>query len=107
MIQANGGWMPYIRLTRASDRPERPLTDSMADWFSPERKTEITQKFAAIAGEENAGAFSAFIDRLKETRSAEKVPMFKEQVAEWLARLSASPELRKATFAIAQGATAS
>ncbi|MCW2255363.1 hypothetical protein M2263_001454 [Providencia alcalifaciens] len=83
----------------------RPLSKSVADWFSTQRKKEITAKFSAIAREENAEAFSAFLDRLRDTSSAKKDPMFRQHIVQWLTRLSTSPDLRKATFAVAIGAT--
>ncbi|WP_236611163.1 NEL-type E3 ubiquitin ligase domain-containing protein [Providencia burhodogranariea] len=85
----------------------RALTDSVIDWFPVERKLEIKSKYSAIANERNAEPFSAFIDRLQDTSSAKKDPMFKQQVAQWLNRLADSPKLRESSFIIADGATES
>lgn len=85
----------------------RPLTDNVITWFPPEHRQEVKSKFSAIANEENAEPFSAFIYRLHDTCSAKKDPLFKQCVAQWLSRLSEEPKLRATTFAIAQGATES
>ncbi|EKT64593.1 NEL-type E3 ubiquitin ligase domain-containing protein [Providencia burhodogranariea] len=90
-----------------SERPVRPLTESVPYWFSDEHKQEIMSTFVPITNEEYAGAFSAFIDRLQHTSSAKKDPMFKQRVAQWLTQLADSPELRKASFVVALGATES
>ncbi len=55
--------------------------------------------------EENAAAFSAFLDYLGETVSAKKVATFKEQVAAWLTKLHYAPALRARTFLAAYGTT--
>ncbi|MCW2255364.1 hypothetical protein M2263_001455 [Providencia alcalifaciens] len=89
------------------ERCVRPLTESVPDWFSPERKQDVISQFSAINCEENSGVFSDFIDRLKVIRSAQNAPLFKKQIAQWLMRLANSAELRKATFAIALDATES
>lgn len=85
----------------------RPLADSIIDWFPAERKLEMMSKFSAIANEENTKPFSAFIDRLHDTCSAKKDPMFKQHIAQWLSRLADSSELREASFIVAEGATTS
>lgn len=102
---------PWIFFSMASrNYPEhsaRPLTDSVICWFSDEHKQEMAAKFSVIANQENATAFSAFIDRLHDTCSAKKDPQFKQHIAQWISRLSEAPKLRETTFAIALGATES
>lgn len=90
-----------------SEHSVRQLTESVPDWFSDEHKQEIISKYAVITNEENAGAFSAFIDRLHKTRSAEQDPKFKQHISQWLTRLADSPDLREASFVVALGATES
>ncbi|MBX8713960.1 hypothetical protein GW707_24145, partial [Shigella sonnei] len=51
--------------------------------------------------------FSAFLDRLSDTVSARNTSGFREQVAAWLEKLSASAELRQQSFAVAADATES
>ncbi len=86
-------------------RPGRPLSDAVIAWFPVESTDSVAAQWASVNQEENAPAFSAFLDRLNDTVSAKKVTGFKEQVAAWLTKLQESPVLRALTFAISYDAT--
>lgn len=104
----HGPWIFFSMASRNNPKhPARLLTDSVIDWFSDEHKQKMAAKFSVIATQENAAAFSAFIDRLHDTCSAKKDPQFKQHVAQWLSRLSEAPKIRETTFAVALGATES
>lgn len=91
----------------ASSNLKRPLDQVVAELLGPNGDESAAKKWSAIGKEDNAVAFSAFLDQLKDVASAQKVPEFKEQITSWLTRLSDSPALRKLVFAVAMGATES
>ncbi|EBA5020668.1 E3 ubiquitin--protein ligase, partial [Salmonella enterica] len=57
--------------------------------------------------EDNAAAFSLFLDRLSETENFMKDAGFKAQISSWLVQLAEDEALRAKTFAMATEATAS
>ncbi|MEI7199229.1 NEL-type E3 ubiquitin ligase domain-containing protein [Pectobacterium parvum] len=83
--------------------PPRPLPESVKDW----QTVAISDKWAAFNDEQDAPAFSAFLDRLSETETAQKHPKFKEEVSDWLTRLVNDSSMREKTFDIAIDATTS
>lgn len=85
--------------------PVQPLSDAVIAWFPVGDKDSVAAQWASVNQEENAPAFSAFLDRLNDTVSAKKVSGFKEQVTAWLTKLQESPALRALTFAISYDAT--
>ncbi|EFW7548813.1 T3SS effector E3 ubiquitin-protein ligase IpaH9.8, partial [Shigella boydii] len=70
-------------------------------------QSDVSQIWHAFEHEEHANTFSAFLDRLSDTVSARNTSGFREQVAAWLEKLSASAELRQQSFAVAADATES
>ncbi len=115
-------WMelgPYILRAREREvllaqeaQQERPsptinnLSDVIATWLPAEQQDKLAGNWATIEQEDNAPAFSAFLNRLADTVSAKENPEFILQVAIWLAQLAGSPALREQTFLIAQEASA-
>ncbi|AJJ71214.1 NEL-type E3 ubiquitin ligase domain-containing protein [Yersinia pseudotuberculosis] len=115
-------WMelgPYILRAREREvllaqeaQQERPsptinnLSDVIATWLPAEQQDKLAGNWATIEQEDNAPAFSAFLNRLADTVSAKENPEFILQVAIWLAQLAGSPTLREQTFLIAQEASA-
>ncbi|ESU76813.1 Invasion plasmid antigen (plasmid) [Shigella dysenteriae WRSd5] len=85
----------------------RPLADAVTAWFPENKQSDISQIWHAFEHEEHANTFSAFLDRLSDTVSARNTSGFREQVAAWLEKLSASAELRQQSFAVAADATES
>ncbi|HHL2713162.1 TPA: NEL-type E3 ubiquitin ligase domain-containing protein [Yersinia enterocolitica] len=86
-----------------------PLHKSVADWLTltAEQKNSMTEKWTALATEDNADAFSQFLSRLGDAQSAATRPEFKTSVAAWLTRLADDDSLREKTFSVAIGATTS
>ncbi|MFJ5349161.1 NEL-type E3 ubiquitin ligase domain-containing protein [Pectobacterium parvum] len=82
--------------------PPRPLPESVKDW----QTVAISDKWAAFNDEQNAPAFSAFLDRLNGTKTAKNHPAFKNEISSWLTRLADDNKLREKTFSIATDATA-
>ncbi len=76
-------------------------------WFPEKKQSNVSQIWHAFEHEEHANTFSAFLDRLSDTVSARNTSGFREQVAAWLEKLSASAELRQQSFAVAADATES
>ncbi|ACD54257.1 T3SS effector E3 ubiquitin-protein ligase IpaH9.8 [Escherichia coli] len=85
----------------------RPLADAVTAWFPENKQSDVSQIWHAFEHEEHANTFSAFLDRLSDTISARNTSGFREQVAAWLEKLSASAELRQQSFAVAADATES
>ncbi|SRG26786.1 invasion plasmid antigen [Shigella flexneri 2a] len=85
----------------------RPLADAVTAWFPENKQSDVSQIWHAFEHEEHANTFSAFLDRLSDTVSARNTSGFREQVAAWLEKLSASAELRQQSFAVAADATES
>ncbi|PHU68908.1 E3 ubiquitin--protein ligase, partial [Shigella boydii] len=68
----------------------RPLADAVTAWFPENKQSDVSQIWHAFEHEEHANTFSAFLDRLSDTVSARNTSGFREQVAAWLEKLSAS-----------------
>ncbi|MDS1470613.1 T3SS effector E3 ubiquitin-protein ligase IpaH1.4, partial [Escherichia coli] len=83
------------------------LADAVTAWFPENKQSDVSQIWHAFEHEEHANTFSAFLDRLSDTVSARNTSGFREQVAAWLEKLSASAELRQQSFAVAADATES
>ncbi|EDJ0433975.1 E3 ubiquitin--protein ligase [Salmonella enterica] len=103
---------PRIRFDMAGPsvpREARALHLTVADWLTPEREGEPdpADSWHASGQEDNAAAFSLFLDRLRETENFEKDAGFKAQISSWLALLAEDDVLRAKTFAMATEATSS
>ncbi|EJE5203869.1 E3 ubiquitin--protein ligase [Salmonella enterica] len=87
----------------------RALHLAVADWLMPAREGEPdpADRWHASGQEDNAAAFSLFLDRLRETENFEKDAGFKAQISSWLALLAEDDVLRAKTFAMATEATSS
>ncbi|EKN0685730.1 E3 ubiquitin--protein ligase, partial [Salmonella enterica] len=87
----------------------RALHLAVADWLTPAREGEPdpADSWHASGQEDNAAAFSLFLDRLRETENFEKDAGFKAQISSWLALLAEDDVLRAKTFAMATEATSS
>ncbi|OSG06028.1 E3 ubiquitin--protein ligase [Salmonella enterica subsp. enterica serovar Newport] len=94
----------------ASAPPEtRALHLAAADWLVPARAGEPApaDRWHMFGQEDNADAFSLFLDRLSETENFIKDAGFKAQISSWLAQLAEDEALRANTFAMATEATSS
>ncbi|OSF06297.1 E3 ubiquitin--protein ligase [Salmonella enterica subsp. enterica serovar Newport] len=94
----------------ASPPPEtRALHLAAADWLVPAREGEPApaDRWHMFGQEDNADAFSLFLDRLSETENFIKDAGFKAQISSWLAQLAEDEALRANTFAMATEATSS
>ncbi|QDD41428.1 E3 ubiquitin--protein ligase [Salmonella enterica subsp. arizonae] len=103
---------PRIRFDMAGPsvpREARALHLAVADWLMPAREGEPdpADRWHASGQEDNAAAFSLFLDRLSETENFEKDAGFKAQISSWLALLAEDDVLRAKTFAMATEATSS
>ncbi|EPC4790647.1 E3 ubiquitin--protein ligase, partial [Salmonella enterica] len=103
---------PRIRFDMAGPsvpRDARALHLAVADWLMPAREGEPdpADRWHASGQEDNAAAFSLFLDRLRETENFEKDAGFKAQISSWLALLAEDDVLRAKTFAMATEATSS
>ncbi|EDX5081937.1 E3 ubiquitin--protein ligase [Salmonella enterica] len=103
---------PRIRFDMAGPsvpREARALHLAVADWLTPEREGEPdpADSWHASGQEDNAAAFSLFLDRLSETENFKKDAGFKAQISSWLALLAEDDVLRAKTFAMATEATSS
>ncbi|ECE6669269.1 E3 ubiquitin--protein ligase, partial [Salmonella enterica subsp. arizonae] len=81
---------PRIRFDMAGPsvpREARALHLAVADWLMPAREGEPdpADRWHASGQEDNAAAFSLFLDRLRETENFEKDAGFKAQISSWLA----------------------
>ncbi|EJJ4223529.1 leucine-rich repeat domain-containing protein [Salmonella enterica] len=87
----------------------RALHLAVADWLGPAREGEPApaDRWHVFGQEDNADAFSLFLDRLSETENFKKDAGFKAQISSWLAHLSEDNALRAKTFAMATEATSS
>ncbi|EDR1275433.1 SPI-2 type III secretion system effector E3 ubiquitin transferase SspH2 [Salmonella enterica subsp. enterica serovar Norwich] len=95
---------PIIRFDMAgasAPRETRALHLAAADWLVPARRWHM------FGQEDNADAFSLFLDRLSETENFIKDAGFKAQISSWLAQLAEDEALRANTFAMATEATSS
>ncbi|ECZ3385048.1 SPI-2 type III secretion system effector E3 ubiquitin transferase SspH2 [Salmonella enterica subsp. enterica serovar Bareilly] len=103
---------PIIRFDMAgasAPRETRALHLAAADWLVPAREGEPapTDRWHMFGQEDNADAFSLFLDRLSETENFIKDAGFKAQISSWLAQLAEDEALRANTFAMATEATSS
>ncbi|EBM4869466.1 SPI-2 type III secretion system effector E3 ubiquitin transferase SspH2 [Salmonella enterica] len=90
-------------------RETRALHLAAADWLVPAREGEPApaDRWHMFGQEDNADAFSLFLDRLSETENFIKDAGFKAQISSWLAQLAEDEALRANTFAMATEATSS
>ncbi|EEJ5746105.1 type III secretion system effector E3 ubiquitin transferase SspH2 [Salmonella enterica] len=112
LTSAPGYSGPRIRFDMAGPsvpREARALHLAVADWLMPAREGEPdpADRWHASGQEDNAAAFSLFLDRLSETENFEKDAGFKAQISSWLALLAEDDVLRAKTFAMATEATSS
>ncbi|EAO1505755.1 type III secretion system effector E3 ubiquitin transferase SspH2 [Salmonella enterica] len=93
----------------SAPREARALHLAAADWLVPAREGEPApaDRWHMFGQEDNAAAFSLFLDRLSETENFIKDEGFKAQITSWLAQLAEDEALRAKTFAMATEATAS
>ncbi|EBQ4292107.1 E3 ubiquitin--protein ligase, partial [Salmonella enterica] len=112
LTSAPGYSGPRIRFDMAGPsvpREARALHLAVADWLMPAREGEPdpADRWHTSGQEDNAAAFSLFLDRLSETENFEKDAGFKAQISSWLALLAEDDVLRAKTFAMATEATSS
>ncbi|ECW9743434.1 SPI-2 type III secretion system effector E3 ubiquitin transferase SspH2 [Salmonella enterica subsp. enterica serovar Newport] len=103
---------PIIQFDMAgasAPRETRALHLAAADWLVPAREGEPApaDSWHMFGQEDNADAFSLFLDRLSETENFIKDAGFKAQISSWLAQLAEDEALRANTFAMATEATSS
>ncbi|EDD2828354.1 SPI-2 type III secretion system effector E3 ubiquitin transferase SspH2 [Salmonella enterica subsp. enterica] len=103
---------PIIQFDMAgasAPRETRALHLAAADWLVPAREVEPApaDRWHMFGQEDNADAFSLFLDRLSETENFIKDAGFKAQISSWLAQLAEDEALRANTFAMATEATSS
>ncbi|ECH5184239.1 E3 ubiquitin--protein ligase [Salmonella enterica] len=103
---------PTIRFNMAgasAPREARALHLAVADWLVPAREGETVpaDRWHVFGQEDNAVAFSLFLDRLSETENFIKDAGFKAQISSWLAHLAEDDALRANTFTLATEATSS
>ncbi|EHR2397687.1 SPI-2 type III secretion system effector E3 ubiquitin transferase SspH2 [Salmonella enterica subsp. enterica serovar Typhimurium] len=103
---------PIIRFDMAgasAPRETRALHLAAADWLVPAREGEPApaDRWHMFGQEDNADAFSLFLDRLSETENFIRDAGFKAQISSWLAQLAEDEALRANTFAMATEATSS
>ncbi|EDS4810699.1 E3 ubiquitin--protein ligase [Salmonella enterica subsp. enterica serovar Woodinville] len=93
----------------SAPREARALHLAAADWLMPAREREPApaDRWHMFGQEDNAAAFSLFLDRLSETENFIRDAGFKEQISFWLVQLAEDDALRAKTFAMATEATAS
>ncbi|ENK3546275.1 type III secretion system effector E3 ubiquitin transferase SspH2 [Salmonella enterica] len=93
----------------STPREARALHLAAADWLVPAREGEPApaDRWHMFGQEDNAAAFSLFLDRLSETENFIKDAGFKAQISSWLAQLAEDEALRANTFAMATEATSS
>ena len=85
--------------------PARPLANAVADWHD-EGREDVTAAWSAFGNEDGAPEFSRFLDRLRLTVNYAN-PQFRQGVVAWLSELAVHPTLRKSSFVVSVGATAS
>ncbi|EJS5008141.1 type III secretion system effector E3 ubiquitin transferase SspH2 [Salmonella enterica] len=93
----------------STPREARALHLAAADWLVPawEGEPAPADRWHMFGQEDNAAAFSFFLDRLGETENCIKDAGFKAQISSWLVQLAKDEVLRAKTFAMATEATAS
>ncbi|ELM1619437.1 leucine-rich repeat domain-containing protein [Salmonella enterica] len=112
ITRAPGYSGPRIRFDMAgpyAPREARALHLAVADWLTPAREGEpaTADRWHVFGQEDNATAFSLFLDRLSETENFIKDAGFKAQISSWLTELAEDEELRARTFVMATEATSS
>ncbi|EIB3208174.1 E3 ubiquitin--protein ligase [Salmonella enterica] len=112
IISAPGYSGPRIHFNMAGPSVHwgtRALHLAVADWLMPAREGEPApaDRWHVFGREDNADAFSLFLDRLSETENFKKDAGFKAQILSWLAHLAEDDALRAKTFAMATEATSS
>ena len=96
----------HFSMTVPSDTTHaRPLANAVADWHG-EGREDVTAAWSAFGNEDGAPEFSRFLDRLRRTVNYAN-PQFRQGVVAWLSELAVHPELRKDSFDVSVGATAS
>ncbi|PXP73998.1 E3 ubiquitin--protein ligase [Salmonella enterica] len=103
---------PIIQFDMAgasAPRETRALHLAAADWLVPAREGEPApaDRWHMFGQEDNADAFSLFLDRLSETENFIKDAGFKAKISSWLAQLAEDEALTANTFAMATEATSS
>ncbi|EAY3205223.1 type III secretion system effector E3 ubiquitin transferase SspH2 [Salmonella enterica] len=93
----------------SAPREARALHLAAANWLVPAREGEPApaDRWHMFGQEDNAAAFSLFLDRLGETENCIKDAGFKAQISSRLVQLAEDEALRAKTFAMATEATAS
>ncbi|EEJ8231148.1 E3 ubiquitin--protein ligase [Salmonella enterica subsp. enterica serovar Albany] len=93
----------------SAPREARALHLAAAGWLVPAQEGEPApaDRWHMFGQEDNAAAFSLFLDRLSETENFMKDAGFKAQISSWLVQLAEDEALRAKTFAMATEATAS
>ncbi|ECJ6124902.1 E3 ubiquitin--protein ligase [Salmonella enterica] len=110
ITRAPGYSGPRIRFDMAgpyAPREARALHLAVADWLTPAREGEPApaDRWHVFGQEDNAAAFSLFLDRLSETENFIKDAGFKAQISSWLVHLAEDDALRANTFTLATEAT--
>ncbi|MGN7915526.1 NEL-type E3 ubiquitin ligase domain-containing protein [Enterobacter sp. 22466] len=112
MTSSRGYSGPRINFNMAAPstpQEARPLHQAVADWLAPAKEGEPApdDRWQSFGQEHDATSFSAFLDRLGETKNCKKKTSFKAQISTWLTQLAEDGELRAKTFAMATEATSS
>ncbi|WP_232347339.1 NEL-type E3 ubiquitin ligase domain-containing protein [Edwardsiella ictaluri] len=88
----------------------RALHLAVADWLTPAEaeagEATSADRWLAIGNEEDAAAFSSFLDRLQETKN-NLAADFHVQITTWLTQLAQDEGLRAKIFAMAMESTSS
>ncbi|EFO8098793.1 SPI-2 type III secretion system effector E3 ubiquitin transferase SspH2 [Salmonella enterica] len=105
----SGPIIQFDMVGASAPRETRALHLAAADWLVPAREGEPApaDRWHMFGQEDNADAFSLFLDRLSETENFIKDAGFKAQISSWLAQLAEDEALRANTFAMATEATSS
>lgn len=88
--------------------PQRPLLIAVANWVvlaSPNCFQSLLS-WQTFSGEDGAAAFSGFLDRLAIMVGARNTA-FQRSIGEWLVHLENRHQLRRQTFLVSEGASAS
>ncbi|MGL4929135.1 MAG: NEL-type E3 ubiquitin ligase domain-containing protein, partial [Plesiomonas sp.] len=110
MINKPGYQGPRIvdMATSSNHQETRALHLAVADWLTPAEADEeaSAKRWWAIGKEDDAAAFSTFLDRLKKTKNNQATD-FHVQIASWISQLAQDDELRAKTFDMATESTSS
>ncbi|MDZ5641828.1 NEL-type E3 ubiquitin ligase domain-containing protein, partial [Enterobacter sp. A103] len=84
----------------------------VSDWFPFEQRRNVSDTWSNFIAEDSSGAFNSFLTRLSRisiltdpNRDLTLAETFREQVADWLVKISTSPALRKKMIDLAIGAS--